>query len=212
MTQPWEFMGYQKLASSTSNVSFANIYGQYSSSSNAMSWKLVMECATLNTSDTREGGSTYYYLAPSNQNSSSWSIVDYSNYASNRLNGQTQSWGVNSSNVNQKGAFGQTTQWANPQGSASNFKRYSTADDDLQWSRHDVHYGKQLNAQPTMMMQSFNTLSISNTTLYTNCCISTTAFSGNANSSTYFYIKADNYHWAPGSKFWLWGLRTGNDY
>ena len=170
-----------------------------------------METMTTYKATSRQSTDNQYYMNPSNQGSQAWDQVNYYQHSTGEGNGYQADWGTNASVGSGTNGLGQSNQWANPQGDTNNFQRYSTAADDLQWSRHDVHYGKEPSSYPTMMMHSFNTISSTNG-LYVNSCMYSSANAYSTTSAGYFYIRSNSYAYKAGSKFWLWGLKVTNDF
>ena len=214
MTQPWQFVGYQKLANDTSTVQFNNILGTQNEG-DVLSWKLVIEGLSTNVGAIRNAGQNEAFFYNNNTSNSNWDLSNYNQYDYNQTNNQTYGWGTNPQVGNgYYCALAGSNTWINPQGSSSNMQRYSTAEDSLQWSRFDVSYTKHQNVFPSMGMKAFNIVSTSSYQSYNNGCIQSSG-STNSTSSNNDIIAVcygSNGNWRAGSKFWLWGLRTVNSF
>tara|TARA_B100001094_G_C18127931_1_gene770540 strand:+ start:785 stop:1432 length:648 start_codon:yes stop_codon:yes gene_type:complete len=215
MAQPWQFLGYQKLSSWATTVSFTNMFpsGTNASSYWDFRYKLVIETLSTNQYDNgTEPGAYYGIRADSNP---SWDIAAYSQHDNNQASGTSYTWSTSpSATANQLTyAFREPYWgWLMTKGATSGSRRYSSNEDDLQWGTHEVQYTKQHSTGHNMQMHSFNVQSTSdNSTQAFNGYIAT---SGENNTSVVssLNINAANQNFLAGSKFWLWACRTTNDY
>jgi len=221
MAQPWQFLGYQKLASNTAGVYFTNWFpaGTNASSYWDFNYKLVMETVTNYSGANGSEPGPYYRL---NINSVyNWDVVAYSQHDDNQASGTPYQWSAypTATTNGRPYAFEQpSTTWIMNQGTnndaANGTRRYASGEDDTQWGTTEVSYTKQHSTGHSMRMNSFNVQSRVNGTNqcfngYQATCGTLTGYNV---APAELYINAANWQFLAGSKFWLWGCRTTNDY
>jgi hypothetical protein len=215
MTQPWQFLGYQKLSGNASTVSFSNLFpaGTNASSYWDFRYKLVIETLTANQYDNGSEPGSYYGIRANSH--SNWDIAAYSQHDNNQASGSSYNWSSSPSATSSGHSYGFREPywgWFMTRGATSGTRRYSSNEDDLQWATHEVQYTKQHTTGHNMQMHSFNVQSTSNgSTQAWNGYIATSGeLSSDAPSS--LSLNAANQPFYQGSKFWLWACRTTNDY
>jgi hypothetical protein len=215
MTQPWEFLGYQKLTSSTGTVAFNNLWDSSAPFYNNMKFKLVAEVMTTNPSDLVETAAPYYYIS-TDGTSGDYDLNHWQAYDTLAQNGGSKNWTTSiTENANNRQAFAAGSQnWCVTRGTTNFQRRYSSAEDNLQWGTYEVNMGTQHQIGISFSMKGINTYSRTNSTAMFNHVISScgSAQKRMSSPSNSLYWNAVNYQFYAGSKFWVWGMRDTNAY
>jgi len=205
MTQPWEFLGYTKLAANTYTIDFTNI----GLTGSPMRLKIIAETVSSSTSGYGYDAD-YTKMQFDNAQSANWDYSWYykrDNYGSN---GACSNFTTLSVGQGQSGAFN-VGSWFNKQGSSTTSQRYSTAEDDIQWSTSEFTVGKQSGINGSIKLVSMNCSSYNNSGgLAYNTGIGSSGNSQTTAAPSYVRLHTGNYPFRAGSKFWIWGLRTSN--
>tara|TARA_B100001094_G_scaffold50814_1_gene46425 strand:+ start:2481 stop:3128 length:648 start_codon:yes stop_codon:yes gene_type:complete len=214
MSQPWEFLGYQKVSTATYMVTFSNLLTN--SSTGAMRYKIVVESLSTSASNGTYAGATGFYP---NQSSNSWrSFLTYGQSTS-LGNGNTSLWsqgmtgqsvtGIGPSNGNAGSG------WTMMQGvnGLNEPRRYSGAEDDLQWGIATCEFNQNHanNSMPGGFLQSVNVQSRTGSTCIASYQWGSWSGSSSTQSSTTMNIY-NNENFLAGSKFWMWAQRVNNNF
>jgi len=213
MTQPWQFLGYQKLSARASQVQFTNVWDATSPKNRNMKFKVVMEGMTYNETDVIEVGAPYYYCYTDGTNSS-YDRSYYQQYDTNSGSASSKTWSTSAVHGNSASAFQESNQnWILTKGGSGTQRRYSSAEDNLQWGTYEVNWGSQPGIGESMQMKAFNVVSISNSSSGYNHVIAGCGSGGAASPAPgTFYWQAANYTFETGSKFWMWAMRDDNGF
>jgi len=214
MTQPWEFLGYQKINANASQIQFNNVYTAANPVYNNISFKLVAECMTYNETDIMETNAPYYQIKTNlTSGSNNWDYFYYGQYDTNSASGGNKQWANNGSgNYNQSGAFTIPNSWPMTKGSLSYQRRYSSTEDNLQWGTYEVEWMKMQGNRDILTMKGFNTVSRTNSTTMFNQQICSAASNGSTSQPSNISWFALNYTFLAGSKFWMWAMRDTNSF
>tara|TARA_B100001059_G_scaffold224622_1_gene250929 strand:- start:574 stop:1233 length:660 start_codon:yes stop_codon:yes gene_type:complete len=219
MTQPWEFMGYQKLSTDTGYVSFNNLWDATSPAPkyNNMKFKMVAELLITDTSDLLPFSNGVYYNITADGTANYWDVAYYQKYDTNASNGSAVNWqSGTTANGNSLNGFAVTQYpWIVNYGDTNYQRRYSSAEDNLQWATYEINWSSQYQVGEAMQLKGFNTMSRTNSNAMYNHVIASagtgsTKITGGTTSSMHF--QATYYSWKAGSKFWVWAMRDSNSF
>lgn len=214
MSQPWEFLGYQKVSTATYMVTFSNLLTN--SSNGAMRYKIVVESLHTSASNGTYTGATGFYP---NQSTGYWRSFLIFGENTSFGNGNTSTWS--------SGMTGQSTVGIGPSnGSAGSGwtmmqganglnepRRYSGAEDDLQWGIATCEFNQSSTSQsfPGGFLQSVNVQSRTGSTCIASYQWGSWTSNSSPSASTTMNIYA-NSSFLAGSKFWMWAQRVNNNF
>ena len=219
MTQPWEFIGYQKLSTDTGYAGFNNLWDATSPAPkyNNMKFKMVAELLITDTNDLLPFSNGAYYNITADGTVNSWDIAYWQKYDTNASNGGVANWTSSLQNTTSgmNGFNNNSYNWVVNQGTTNYQRRYSSAEDNLQWATYEINWTSQYQIGEAMQLKGFNTMSRTNSTAMYNQVLASagtgsTKISGSTTSSMWF--QAQNYTWKAGSKFWVWAMRDSNSF
>ena len=221
MAQPWQFLGYQKLASDTASVYFTNWFpaGTNASSYWDFDYKLVMETVVNDPWVNGNEAGPYYRLQMNSVTGND--ICAWSAQSNNTTSGSIYSWGASPTALTNSRDYmfdEPYNGWIMAQGRNTDptdgMRRYASGEDDTQWGTYEVGYTKQHNAGHNMRMKGFNVQSRQDGAAqgYNSYMASAGSTSSVGTPPNSLLINAANYTFLAGSKFWLWACRTTNDY
>jgi len=220
MTQPWEFMGYQKLGTATTSVTFNNVHagtGNAASQGN-MRFKLVAETfsdpANSGAGNGSYSGTAGVYTSATGQ--SGWTT--WNNYGAVFNQTHNQQYVLSGSMQSGTGAGagysngGTGSGWCMKYGNAGPYEPRSTSnvEDDLQWGVTTFDFDRQQNQIQGVFIRGINTQSQGpNNALvdYTWASWSTNVSDVAPTALAIF----NNAQFMNGSKFWLWAQRANNN-
>jgi hypothetical protein len=221
MTQPWEFLGYQKLSSDTAYVGFNNLWDATSPAPkyNNMKFKMVAELLITETNDLLpfSGNEGVYYNITADGTANYFDVAYYQKYDTNASNGVVANWtsGLtalsNSLNGFGVGQYG----WVVNQGTTNYQRRYSSAEDNLQWATYEINWSSQDQVGEAMQLKGFNTMSRTNSTAMYNHVLASAGTGGTkitAGTTSNMWFQAQYHTWKAGSKFWMWAMRDSNSF
>ena len=198
MTQPWEFLGYTKIAANNNTIDFTNI----GLTGSKMRLKIIAETVSSNVIGWGYDAD-YTKMQFENAQSANWDYCWYYRRNNNVGDGACDNFTTLSTGQSQQGAF-VVGSWFNKQGSNTTSQRYSTAEDDIQWSTMEFTVNKQSSINGSIRLVAMNCSSYTDSLLAYN-----TGIGSSGNSQT---TAAPSYPFRAGSKFWIWGLRTSNTF
>ena len=219
MAQPWQFLGYQKLASDTQHVNFTNLFpaGTPATATYDFDYKLVAECLSNNIYEDGCQGGLGNYGINSSGHTYSWDGVSYQQQDINQAHNGVYTWSASPSSQTQSLTMAMCTpyySWLNCSGTANYTRRYSDTQDNLQWGTYEFGFTKQHDTGQSFRMKGFNVQSRQDMSSF--CFNHYMGIGGNNLSTTQppssITLQANSYIFAAGSKFWLWAMRSGNDY
>jgi hypothetical protein len=214
MSQPWEFLGYQKVSTATYMVTFSNMLTN--SSTGAMRYKIVVESLSTSASNGTYTGATGFYP---NQATGQWRSFLTFGESSSLNNGNTSVWSQGMSGQSVAGIGpsngSQGSGWTMKQGSSGAFepRRYSGAEDDLQWGIATCEFNQNhaSNSMPGGFLQSVNVQSRTGSSCIASYQWGSWTSSGGSAASTTMNIY-NNENFLAGSKFWMWAQRVNNNF
>ncbi len=216
MTQPWEFMGYQKLASDNGYVGFNNLWDATSTVYNNMKFKMVAELLITDTNDLTPFLNGNRYNITPDGTSNRFDIAYYQKYDTNASNGGVNNWvsGLTQTSNGMDGFNNNQYNWVVNYGTTNYQRRYSSAEDNLQWATYEINWTSQYQNGEAMQLKGFNTMSRTNSTAMYNHVLASagTGSTKITNSTTNVWFQATNYLWKAGSKFWVWAMRDSNSF
>jgi hypothetical protein len=219
MTQPWEFMGYQKLSTDSAGVGFNNLWDATSPAPkyNNMKFKMVAELLISDTNDLLPFSNGVYYNITADGTVSNWDVAYYQKYDTNASNGGVANWnsGLTQMTNSINGFAVNSYPWVVNYGTTNYQRRYSSAEDNLQWATYEINWSSQDQIGEAMQLKGFNTMSRTNSTAMYNHVIASagTGFTKiTSGTSSSMWFQAQNYTWKAGSKFWMWAMRDSNSF
>ena len=219
MAQPWEFMGYQKLSSDTAHVQFTNLWDATSPAPkyNNMKIKMVAELLLAYEDDLLPFSNGVYYNITPDNTTNYWDVAYYQKYDTNASNGGVNNWASGlTAQANSLNGFGVNQYpWVVNYGTTSYQRRYSSAEDNLQWATYEINWSSQDQIGEAMQLKGFNTMSRNNNTAMYNHVLASAGTGGTKitpGTGSRMYFQATYYPWKAGSKFWMWAMRDSNSF